>query len=93
MSNRQIVGKAIKHFRRRAGLTQDQLADLVGVTREQIRRIEAGTSFPGFGTFFAIAETLGVAPTSLLRMYPDDPGAPGGTRTPKPAGYQVAAAI
>ncbi len=36
------LGRAIRHFRERAGLTQGELADLVGVHRSYLAELEGG---------------------------------------------------
>jgi DNA-binding XRE family transcriptional regulator len=45
--------------RRRVGLTQQQLADRLGVNRVSIARIEAGTRSPSMALGLRISEELG----------------------------------
>ena len=59
------VGERIKQARQQAGLTQDELADLVGVGMRQIQYYEAGDSDP-YRKIQKIAEVLGVEVGSLL---------------------------
>lgn len=35
-------GKRIKEMRKKAGMTQEELADAIGMTREALARIETG---------------------------------------------------
>lgn len=47
-------GKRIKEMRKRAGMTQEELADAIGMTREALARIETGkngTSVDGIINF------------------------------------------
>lgn len=41
-SSRERIGLLIKSVRQRKGLTQEQLAELSGITRSTISKIEAG---------------------------------------------------
>ena len=47
-------------MRKLQGYTQQDLADKVGVTRQQISAIESGKSFPRVSTAKAIANVLGI---------------------------------
>ena len=49
----------LKHEREKKLLTQQQLADLVGVDRTLISKIESGTSSPSVTTAKKIAAVLG----------------------------------
>jgi len=51
-------GHRIAQGRRRAGLTQQQLAEKVGVGRVTIARLETGTRSPGVQLAIAIAREL-----------------------------------
>jgi transcriptional regulator with XRE-family HTH domain len=55
-------------------LSQDELANLVGVTARQIRRYEEGISMPSERVIMRLAEALDVTPSYLLGLV-DDPGA------------------
>ncbi len=52
-------GHRVAQARRRAGLTQPQLAERVGVGRATIARIEAGGTSPSVALALRIAQTLG----------------------------------
>jgi transcriptional regulator with XRE-family HTH domain len=62
-----IIGAAIKAQRNKKGLVQDDLALLVGLRKEQIRKIEAGESYPGWPTLFSISKALGCPPSALIK--------------------------
>ena len=63
------IGLKISYYRKRAGLTQEDLAERVGVSTAYIGMIEA----PGVNksaslkTLYAIATALGVPPYKLLQ--------------------------
>ena len=48
----------LRKKREAAGMTQEQLAERVGVIRQTISNIECGLSFPSVQTAQAIAEVL-----------------------------------
>jgi len=56
---RQRIGQRIADLRKTKGMTQQDLADIVGMQRNHISRIEAGKYSVGFDTLQAIAEALG----------------------------------
>lgn len=60
---------SLEHYRRIAGFTQQQLADVVGINRRQIQKVESGEAEAGnlsAKNLLAIAAALGVAPERLL---------------------------
>lgn len=59
------IGENIRKFRRRVGLTQDELGDKVGVTWEMISRYERGQSSP-LNKLDKIAEAFGISITELI---------------------------
>ena len=54
----QTIGQQIKDARKAAGLTQTQLAEMVGNKKGNISRIEAGDQNICFNTLQAIAKAL-----------------------------------
>lgn len=60
------LGEAIEVARRAEGFTQEQLADIVGITQAALSRYEHGLREPSDETLAGIAEALGVTP-ALLR--------------------------
>ena len=59
-------GKLIKIARKRAGLTQQQLADILYVSQSLVTQWEVGARDPGTDTLARIAEVLGVTTDYLL---------------------------
>jgi transcriptional regulator with XRE-family HTH domain len=51
---------AIKHFRKEAGLTQQQVWEATGIHYTEISRLERGLGNPTFSTLESLAEGLGV---------------------------------
>ncbi len=51
-------GQLIKEVRNDKGMTQDELGQLIGVTKSQISKLENGTSNMTIGTIFKIFEAL-----------------------------------
>ena len=58
--NKKDVGKKLKEFRQTAGMTQEQLAEKVGIHEKQISRIESGVHFPTFDNFVKIITALNI---------------------------------
>lgn len=56
---RRRIGIRIAELRRERGLTQDVLAELTGIRRPHISRIEMGKYSVGLDTLEAIAKALG----------------------------------
>ena len=66
------IGEAIQNARKSAGLTQEQLAEKVYVTRQAVSRWETGESEPGIDMRKLLASVLGVPVVDLLDL-PDAP--------------------
>jgi transcriptional regulator with XRE-family HTH domain len=58
-------GPRLRSLREAAGLTQQQLADLVGVKWESVSRWERGTREPSWGNVLALGKALGVPCTAF----------------------------
>lgn len=69
------VGYNISYFRRHAGLTQEELAEKVGISRAHLSAIEAPNLVRSISleTLFNIADALGIDAYKLLvfRQFPD----------------------
>ncbi|NKY35047.1 helix-turn-helix domain-containing protein [Nocardia speluncae] len=59
-TRRQLIqlGAALRRARIEAGLTQQQLGDLAGVSRQLVSRVEAGSPRGEIGRFAQIADAL-----------------------------------
>lgn len=71
--HKMLLGKRIRHFRSRAGLTLDALGERVGVVGSQLSLIENGKREPRLSLLQAIARELEVDPSELLRQEAPDP--------------------
>ena len=71
--HKMLLGKRIRHFRSRAGLTLDALGERVGVVGSQLSLIENGKREPRLSLLQSIARELGVDPAELLRQEAPDP--------------------
>lgn len=60
------VGQRFKQYREKAGLTQEELAEKVGLNSNYISRIERGESFPRLEAFVALLNGLEVSADAIL---------------------------
>lgn len=65
------AGKRIADARKRAGLAQRELAQLVGMSRASIANIEAGKQPLQLQMIFVLADHLGVGPADLIPLRSD----------------------
>jgi transcriptional regulator with XRE-family HTH domain len=61
-------GKAIRHFREEAGLTQEQVYNECGVHYSEISRLESGQGNPTFSTIESLAEGLGISISRIFSL-------------------------
>lgn len=59
MTDRERIGKRIAELRKQKGLTTYQLADMIGITRMHLWRVENGKYSTGIDTISKIANALG----------------------------------
>jgi transcriptional regulator with XRE-family HTH domain len=64
--NRKLLGKTIKLYRKKAGLTQAELAKILGTSNIHISHIEIGAVTPSVEVLLSIAEVLHVTPNDLF---------------------------
>ena len=55
-----FIAKKIRLARKNAKLTQEELAEKVGITSKQLSRIESCSHFPSLNTFFKIVQILNI---------------------------------
>lgn len=60
MINYKSIGRRIAFYRRRAGRTQCQLAEQLGISESYISQIECGATHPSLARLSQIADILGV---------------------------------
>jgi transcriptional regulator with XRE-family HTH domain len=65
---RPVLASNITRLRRQRGLTQEQLAQRIGVSRVMLNRIEAEKSSPGAELLFSLADALGVTADNLRQV-------------------------
>lgn len=61
-----ILGVRIKELRKQKGLTQQQLGDLIGVTKVSVCCYENGTRIPNLDTLLDMADIFGVDVSYLV---------------------------
>ena len=66
MNMRTLVGRNLVRLRRERGLTQEQVAELSGVSQQYISGLERGNRNPSVVTLFEIAQALGVSHVELV---------------------------
>ena len=67
------LGYAIAYYRKRKGLTQEQLADRIGISRQHMGAIEAPNMIRAVSldVLFNIASVLEIEPYLLLKFAPE----------------------
>lgn len=63
-----FVGERVKELRKKKGLTQQQLADMINVTKVSICCYEKGTRYPNIDTFCDLVNCLETTSGYLLGM-------------------------
>lgn len=66
------IHNAVRDYRRRAGLTQAELAARAGATRQTIIAVEAGRYAPSLALAFGIVRVFGVPFESVWTYRADD---------------------
>ena len=67
------LGYAISYYRKRKGFTQEQLSDMVGISRQHMGAIEAPNMIRALSLdlVFNIAAALEIEPYVLLKFTPE----------------------
>ena len=68
MSRAKLLGLNIKKYRESCGLTQNQLAEMVDLSREYIADIERGLKNISLKKLYAIADTLNIKCSDLVNF-------------------------
>ena len=79
------LGSRIKEIRKQQGMSQKELAALIGVTPSNISQIESNLIYPSLPALFKIAESLSVAAGSFFQ----DGAPPVRTVFPKGSGVKI----
>lgn len=62
----QSMGETISSLRKEKGMTQKELADMLGITDKAVSKWERNVAYPDIATIPALAEILGVSAEELL---------------------------
>lgn len=65
---KKLLGRRIKEIRTRKGLTQEKLAELVGIGERNLSKIECGNNFITAETLSNILLALDVEPSELFNF-------------------------
>ena len=65
-------------LRRKSGLSQEQLADRLGVTRQSVSKWESGTAMPELVKLISLSDIFGVSVDYLVKDYLEEPESAGG---------------
>ena len=69
---RKLVGRNVKRIRQEKGLTQEQLAEISGFSRQYLSGLEQGRRNPTIVSLYELATALGVRHMELLRSAEDE---------------------
>lgn len=61
------LGEALKENRMRCQMTQEFVAETLGVSRQSVSKWENGTSDPNTSNLIALAKLYGISPENLLK--------------------------
>ena len=64
---KKILGETIKAYRMERNMTQEFVAESLGVSRQAVSKWEKGTSDPSTSNLLALAKLYGVSAEELLR--------------------------
>jgi transcriptional regulator with XRE-family HTH domain len=67
MDMRKLVGRNVKRFRQKKGLTQEQFAEVSGFSQQYISSLENGRRNPTIVTLYELAVALGVSHIELVK--------------------------
>lgn len=63
----KTLGAAIKEHRTRCKMTQEFVAESIGISRQAVSKWESGTADPSTSNLFALAELFGISAEELLK--------------------------
>lgn len=64
---RKSLGEALKAHRTRCKMTQEFVAETIGVSRQAVSKLESGTSDPNTSNLFALAKLYGITVQDVLK--------------------------
>lgn len=65
---KKSLGEVLREQRTRCKMTQEFVAETIGVSRQAVSKWESGTSDPSTSNLFAIAKLYGIDVEELIRM-------------------------
>ena len=65
-TNKELLGARIRELRKGKGLSQEALAEMIGIEPRHVSRIEVGKSYPTISRLEKISEVLGVPMRDLF---------------------------
>jgi transcriptional regulator with XRE-family HTH domain len=67
MDMRRLVGRNVRRFRERKGMTQERFAEVSGFSQQYISSLEQGRRNPTIIAVYELSVALGVSHLDLLR--------------------------
>ena len=58
--DKKFIGQKFKEYRKKANLSQEQIAEKIGIAEKHYGRLERGVCMPTLETFFTLIETLNI---------------------------------
>lgn len=74
----KTFSEKLLELRRREGLSQEQLADRLGVTRQSVSKWESGAAVPELTKLVALSDLFGVSVDYLVKDHLEEPERPAG---------------
>ena len=68
MNTKELLGLKVKKFRKQQKLTQEKLAEIIGVDNGYISKLEVGQNFPSISTLEKIAAALNIELYELFQF-------------------------
>ena len=72
------LGERLIQLRAKAGLSQDTLAEQLGVSRQSVSKWEGGTAMPELVKLISLSELFGVSVDYLVKDWMEEPDNPCG---------------
>lgn len=66
------IGTRIRKYRKESGLTQEQLAEMIGVSKNRISNWEQGLNRPDADILTELCKSLNVSPSIILDVHLSD---------------------
>lgn len=68
----RIFANTIRHFREEAKLSQEEAAEMAGITQSQVSRLEGGSSWPNPMTVRRLCKAFGISTWDFFRRMGQD---------------------